>query len=291
MSREANDLRRLQSWMRAVITHPSGIGAGVRSDAARQSFDLSLADLQKLIEGSASLSGAERLAIYGRAYFARLADCFRAEFPCLLQLLGEELFGQFVTTYLHRHPPRSYTLHHLAKHFPKYLAETRPDAGAPPEEREDWPDFIIDLAVLERTFVEVYDGPGAEDLPPVSALEILGLSTENLVRSRFMLAPCVRLMAFRYPVHGYFSAVRKNRQPLVPAPADSFLAVTRSDYIVRFLDLSRPQYEILDGLLAGLSVEQAGARAAQSTGQSPEVINPQLRDWLCQWANLGLFLA
>jgi hypothetical protein len=229
MSREANHLRRLQSWMQTVITHPSGIGAGVRSDAARQSFDLSFADLQELIEGSASLSGAERLAIYGRAYVARLADCFRAEFPCLLRLLGDELFGQFVTAYLHHHPPRSYTLHQLAKDFPKYLAETRPDAGAAPEEREDWPDLIIELAVLERTFVEVYDGPGAEDLPPVSALEILGRSTQDLARRRFTLAPCVRLMAFRYPVHAYFTAVRQNRQPLVPAPADSFLAVTRRD--------------------------------------------------------------
>lgn len=291
MSREASHLSRLQRWMQAVITHPSGLDAGLRTEVARQSFDVGFAGLETLVASSPSLSGAERLAIYSRAYFARLADCFRAEFPCLLYTLGNELFTQFVIAYLHRHPPQSYTLQELAKEFPKFLAETRPDAEAPPEEREDWPDFIIDLATLERAFVETYDGPGAEKLPLLGALQILGSSAEEFARMQLVTVPCLKLLAFRYPVRAYFAAVRENRQPPLPAPAVSFVAVTRRNYIVRFLELSRAQYEILSALLAGLAVEQAVSQAARSSGQDPDSLNGQLREWLCQWANGGLFLA
>jgi hypothetical protein len=291
MSQEATHLSRVQSWLQAVITHPAGIGAGVRGDVARQNFDLQVDELEKLIAPSSSLSSAERLAIYGRAYFARLTDCFRAEFPCLLYALGDELFTQFVSAYLQQYAPQSYTLHHLAKHFPEFLAESRPDAAAPPEKRESWPDFIIDLATLERAFVEAYDGQGAEALPLLSPLQILGSGNRQFTRMRFMPIPCLKLLAFRYPVRAYFAAARENRKPLLPAPADSFLAISRKDYVVRFVDLSRAQYEILKALLANLPVGEAAIQAAQVTGLAQESLNLQMRDWLCQWANNGLFLA
>jgi hypothetical protein len=291
MSQDATHLSRLQNWMQAVITHPQGVSAGVDCEIARQNLDLSFAELETLVAPSTWLSGAERLAIYGRAYYARLTDCFRAEFPCLLYALGDELFTQFVKAYLRQHEPRSYTLHHLAEHFPKFLAETRPDADAPPDKRESWPDFLIDLATLERAFVETYDGQGAEGLPLVSALQILGSRDEQLMGERLVPVPCLRVLAFRYPVRAYFAAVRQNRKPPLPAPADSFLAISRKDYIVRFLDLSPAQYEILKGLLANLAVGQAAIQAAQATGHPVDLMNLQLRDWLCQWANSGLFLA
>jgi hypothetical protein len=291
MSQDATNLNRLQNWMQAVITHPLGIGAGVCAEPARQNFNLTVSELDTLIAPSQSLTGAQRLAIYSRAYYARLLDCFRAEFPCLLYALGDELFTNFATEYLCHHAPQSYTLHHLAEHFPDFLAETRPDANAPPEERESWPDFIIDLARLERAFVETYDGPGAEGESLLSALQILSMGAEQFAQAQFVPVPCLRLMAFRYPVRAYFAAVREKHEPVLPAPADSFLAISRKNYVVRFLDLSAEQYAILQGLLAGLSTGQAVIQASQVTGQGQEWLNLKLRDWLCQWANGGLFIA
>lgn len=290
MSHDATRLNHMQSWMQAVITHPAGIDAGVRCETAQQNFALSFAEVEKLVAPSPSLSGAERLGIYSRAYFARLTDCFRAEFPCLLLALGDELFTHFVKAYLLRHALQSYTLHHLAMHFPKFLEETRPDAAAPPEQRESWPDFIIDLARLERAFIETYDGQGAENLPLLSALTIIGSSDEQLAQQRLVPVPCLKVLAFRYPVRAYFAAARQNRNPVMPAPADSFLAISRKDFVVRFIDLSRGEFEILKGLLGNLSVGEAASQAAQITGHSEESLNVQMRHWLCQWANSGLFL-
>jgi hypothetical protein len=289
MSEDAANLKRYQSWMQAVITHPAGIGAGIASPDARHSFDLAFEALEKVIAPSRVLTGAERLAIYSRAYYARLLECFRAEFPCLLYALGDDLFTHFVTEYLRYDPPRSYTLHQLAANFPAFLAKTRPDAEAPPEERESWPDFIIDLASLERAFIETYDGPGAEGQPLVKALTISNLALEGFAQMRLVAIPGLKLLAFRYPVRAYFAAVREKQEADLPAPSNTFLAIMRKNYVVRFLDLSAAQYELLRGLIANLSVEQAVIEAAKKSGEKRESLTLKVRDWLCHWAKAGFF--
>ncbi|HKQ52694.1 MAG TPA: DNA-binding domain-containing protein, partial [Pyrinomonadaceae bacterium] len=160
---ESQRLERLQHWVQAVVTHPAGVAHGVAS-AEAQAVGLrpDLDALETVVAPSATLSGAERLAIYWRSYHARLLQCFREMFPALLHALGQELFDGFARDYLQRHPSRSYTLDRLADAFPQHLAETRPDAAAPPDERESWPDFIVELATLEWAFLKVYDGPGLE---------------------------------------------------------------------------------------------------------------------------------
>src|SRR5262252_23975 len=104
------ELQKALAWMQAVITDPGGIAAGVASDEARQQIDVRFEELERMVEPSRALTVAQRLAIYSRAYHVRLVEAFRAEFPCVLQALGSELFSDFVTEYLRRYPPSSYTL-------------------------------------------------------------------------------------------------------------------------------------------------------------------------------------
>ena len=290
MKEKPPDLNRMQSWMQSVITHPGGIQQGVASDDARQNIDVTLEGLEQVVTRSEALTGAERLAIYGRAYHARLLECFRVEFPCLLHALGDKLFNHFVIDYLQHYPSQSYTLHRLAENFPSYLAETRPDATAPPEERESWPDFIIDLATLERAFMEVYDGPGVEGQSLVNPVEVAGIAAERLMEVCFVPVPCLRLLAFRYPVRAYFTAVREKQKPDLPEPADTFLAMTRQNYVVRFFELSSVQYQFLRALMTNLSVAQSIQQAAEATSDDYKSLATIAGTWLCDWANDGFFL-
>jgi hypothetical protein len=282
MSDKPYELFRIQRWMQAVITHPSGIGAGIASEAARQDFDIAFEDVEKIVSRSEALTGAERLMIYSRSYHARLRECFRAEFPCVLHALGDGLFTDFVIEYLKYYPPRSYTLHDVAKSFPQFLAETRPDASAPSGERETWPDFIIDLATLERAFIEVFDGPGSEGQSLARAGQITALDDERFAQLRLAAVPCLRLLAFRYPVLAYFNAVREKKAPKMPVASDTFLAVNRMNYRIQFSTLSLAQYSVLASLMSGLSVSSA----AGVTGYD----HKRIRTWLSAWADSGFFL-
>lgn len=289
MKAAPTELERMQRWMQAVVTHPGGVGAGVSSEDARRSIDVAFGDLETVVNRSRSLTGAERLAIYGRAYYARLLECFRAEFPCLLHALGDELFNQFVSEYLRRHPPRGYTLNRLAENFPRFLAETRPDADAPRGRRESWPDFVVDLATLERAFGETFDGPGLEGETVLRPRQVLGVPAARFQEMRLAPAPCLRVLAFSYPVAAYFHAARRGRKPELPAPAETFLALTRRNYTVRFFDLSAAQYEFLRALLNDSTVARASLQAAGAAGRDRAALEAEARAWLRDWAAAGFF--
>ena len=183
-----------QRWLLAAITGTDGEdeSAGAHeSGAAAGTF----------VKGSASFPAERRVEIYARGYRLRLVGCLRETYPALRHALGEEVFEAFALDYLDAHPPRGYTLNALGAHWPEHLEATRPDG-------EGWPDFLIDLARLERTFAEVYDGDG-----------------ERVV------------LRTRYPVAGYVAAVRRGDDPPLPAAKPSVVAVDRRDWVVTLSEL------------------------------------------------------
>lgn len=285
-------LDQLQRWMQAVVTHPDNIASGVASEKARESLSVTLNTLEEVVTPSATLSGAERLAIYWRSYNARLVQCFQSMFPVLFEFLGEHLFNRFAIDYLDKHPPRSYTLGDLADGFPQHLAETRPDATAPTDQREQWPDFIIDLASIELAFQKVYDGPGVEGRTLPNAQDLRAMSVESVLASRPVPVPCLRLFEFRYPVHDYLLAARREKNAgkkdaEMPAPAASFLAMTRRSYRVKMYELTASQYELLKRFDGEITVAQALDRC-RSGADYAEIATGGV-EWIEDWVGKGFF--
>ena len=98
--------------------------------------------------------------MYSRSYHARLVERLQSAFPGLRHALGDELFGGFAMHYLQCHPPRGCTVDGLVRGFAGHLSETRPDHDAAPGEREEWPDFVVDLAALETRRLRRVRRPG-----------------------------------------------------------------------------------------------------------------------------------
>jgi hypothetical protein len=278
------ELDRLQRWFQAVIMHPDGVVPGVLGPDARQHMELAPGELERVVTRSRSLTATERVAIYGRAYHARLTECLEAEFAVLRQALGDDLFRMFARAYLSNCPSQSYTLGNLGKGFPGYLQDTRPTAGAEGQE-ETWPDFIIDLARYERAFSEIYDGPGGEGGPILNAESLRALLADDDRHVRLEPAASLRLLTFRYPVHDYFDAARRGREPELPAPADTCLAMNRRDYVVTTIELSVTQHALLGGLLDGQTVGQSLQRAGASLPDERQ----QLMACLEAWSTQGFF--
>ena len=301
------ELDRVQRWMQAVITHPQGAAAGIDAPSAREQIDCSTSTVHRVIQPSQALTSIERLHVYASAYFARLLECLRSEFPALLHALGEETFDAFAFGYLQQYPSTSYTLANLGARFPQYLAETRPESGAalrvaqhdvgvqalacheqPEGWTPTWPQFLIDLAVLERTYSEVFDGPGWEGQPLLSADTLAQILPQQWEHARLRPVPCLRLLAFGFPAHEYASAVRRGEPAELPASRPTWLAVTRRDYIVRRTPLLRVQYELLAVLCAGEPLGGAIARACATV--EPQASAADVQQWFRQWTAAGYFL-
>ena len=200
MSIDPRPLDSLQRWMQEVITHPLGIKAGIDSGAAQEEIDTSVADIESVIQRSKACTSVERLAVYGNAYYARLLECMRELFPATMLAVGEEAFDQFTLEYLQVYPPHSYTLEHLSDRFVDFLEETRPadEAESADEPAPSWPEFVVDLARLELAIENVFDGPGVEQQPKLSAEELQAISPDDWPRARINVAPCLKLLALRF---------------------------------------------------------------------------------------------
>lgn len=269
-------LDRLQNWFQDAITHPDGVRHSVAVEEA-----------EAVLTRSNALPALDRLAVYGHAYFARLLDCLREEYPVLRTALGDEVFDAFAAEYLARFPSRSYTLFDLGTSFPQFLRDTRPE-GEGSDDEPAWPDFLINLATLELAFNEVFDGPGIEGTPALDAAAIAAVPAERLPDARLVPAPCLRVLSLKYPVHTYFTAVQRKEEAEMPEPAETFLAVTRRRYVVQHFELSEPAHALLSALLRGETLGAAIGEAA--AGDDSEGLEARLGEWFRDWAARGFFL-
>jgi hypothetical protein len=284
-----HDVNQLQRWMQAVIMNLGGSHQGIASDQARQVIAVAPEEVEKVVTRSKALTALERLDIYNRAYFSRLVDCLHEEFPTLRHALGEETFDEFAIDYLEKYPSRSYTLNQLGTNFPRYLAQSRPEQGKGKKSRASWPDFLIDLATLELTYNEVFDGPGVEGQRLLDVDQLQAIALERWPEVRLIPVCCLRLLVLRYPVHKYLKAVRQEKDPAFPKPRSTLLAVTRRRYVIRRYELTRRQYVLLEALLAGQPVSEAIRRAAEAAGPKVDTLVGRLHDWFRAWTAEGFF--
>jgi hypothetical protein len=274
----------VQRWMQSVITHPGGVLGGLESEAARAEIDLPATDLPKVIAPSRALTSHERLEIYAQAYYARLFECLREEFPALRHAVGDEAFDALAFGYLQEHPSASYTLGNLGREFPGWLQTTRDPADG------EWPQLLIDLARLERTYSEVFDGPGCERGPQLTAADLQAMPPERWPEARLQMAPCFRLLEASYPVHEFATAVRNHTGDAeipLPQPARTLLAITRRDYVVRRYALSETQHRLLTALARGEAIATAIAEVAE-TADSDD-LGADLHGWFRDWTAAPFF--
>ncbi|MBT6495852.1 MAG: DUF2063 domain-containing protein [Planctomycetaceae bacterium] len=290
MSETPRKLGQVQQWMQAVIMHPDGVVGGIESTAAQTHIDVSVNDIEQVIKRSQAQNSIERLQVYGNAYFARLVEVLRDEFPALQHAIGEEAFDGFAFGYLQAYPSHSYTLADLSRNFSQYLRETRPPADAE-EEGPDWIEFLIDLAALERTYSEVFSGPGPEAGDHLKPGELQEIPPERWADATLIPMPCLRLMKFGFPVHEYATAVRQGGDPHPPDPQETNLVIGRRDFVVRRKAVGRVELEMLSAIVDGLALGDAIQRVLEQTDVEFEALAAEIGEWFKTWAAAQFFRA
>jgi hypothetical protein len=299
------ELTQLQRWFQTVITHPEGVEDGSASEEAQRLLQIPPGELERVITRSRALTAAERLAIYANAYHSRLLECLGEVFPMLKRTLGEDGFDGLAFGYLQDYPSRTYTLNELGRHFPPYLEHTRPGSETqggelidPDQDEEgsvlaeDWPDFLIDLARLEWAIYEVFDGPGVEGEALLSADRVLSIPPERWPQAKLTPVICLRLLATRFPVNEYFTALRHAPpdQPVpIPTACESFVALTRRNFVVRRYSLSRTEFELLKALKDGRTVCESVEAVVPPANIDVDEYAVHLQLWFRNWTAEGFF--
>jgi hypothetical protein len=155
----------------------------------------------------------------------------------------------------------------------------------------EWPDFLVDLATLEWTIAQVFDGPGVEGQRLLGPEELRSVPTGRFAEARLVPVPCLRLLAFRYPVNAYYSAARESTEVPVPAPGAERVALLRRDFVVRRYPLDEVQHALLREIVCGRTLGDALAAAAGASGLDDDALAGELRAWFRLWAAEGFFQA
>ncbi len=236
------------------------------------------AAVTSVINHSARLSAHEHLAIYQRSYVARLRGCMAQQFSALEYALGEDLFRAFADDYLTAFPSTHYNLAELGRRFPAHLQATRPDALS--DEKEDWIDFVIELARFEFDLSELFDRPAEEGYQ---------LASVDSGDDEIGLVPTCSLFRFQFPTNSFYTRFKKGDLPDLPYAALSHCVVLRHDYKLAVYDLPADHYEFLALLAQGMPVSEAHRQFSQRHHIDARAFAQLWPVWKRKWMEANMF--
>jgi hypothetical protein len=272
-------LATLERWMQAVVMHPDGAAAGVRSKTAKLLIGNTARDLGAIVLPSKQLTSVERLEIYAYMYYARLVEVMQGEYPTTRQILGSHAFAAACRRFVARNPSRTRTLNSLSAKFPDFLAKTLPKTNRN--------GLAVDVARIERAMEDVFDAPRAE---PMTAAQFAALGADASGKARLKVTPALRMLKLRYPANDYMTAVRRGEKPRIPRPRATTAIVFRRGFQVFRRDQEPEQWKLLASLVAGKPLATAVRASVRGGGASAERVAKRLGRWFEEWSAAQLFV-
>jgi len=165
----------------------------------------------RLVRGCDDSDRKTRIRVYSDAYYLRLRDVLREDFPRVAALLGPERFEDAARGYLEVFPSKQPSVRHLGRALAEFLRR-----------REDIPKCLADLAQLEWARVEVFDAPDAES---ATIGDFVSVPPDAWPALRFSTIPALQTLRAQYPVHQLWSGY----ESLDVAAANTSIRVWRAN--------------------------------------------------------------
>ncbi|HVB79234.1 MAG TPA: DNA-binding domain-containing protein [Candidatus Binataceae bacterium] len=283
-------LKDLQAMLYRLITAPEGVAAGLAAERAKGPEALAdlhdLNDLENVIESDDRLSAVERLEIYANAYFYRILDCLKEDFPATLAIVGGDNFHNLVTGYLIEYPPTEPSISYAGRYLAEFLLHHPMRAM-----RERWP-FIAELARLERALTEVFHAAEAE---PLNADAMRSVAPDDWPTIAMRTHPALAIVDCQWRVDELLrkveTAASETDQPRDAARAAVSVLVWRHNSKVHYRALERPERAALEVASAGASFaaicEAVAAACAEDDSIAPVALINRL---LARWIDEGLLV-
>lgn len=213
-------------------------------------------DIADHLEAPGGADTVARLHVYHHAYRARLGDLLREAFDKTWSWLGDDAFGEALTTYVETRPSTRFSLDDYAAGFPDFLAERLPN------ETE-----AVELAWLERAMRKVFDGA---DAAPIDPARLIALEAEAWERAQFAFHPTLILRSVHSHVGALWSGIELG-EAFTPPPAEPGLSVRvwRKGLQPHFRMVGTDEALALTQLMRGETFADLCARLPHRDGADP----------------------
>lgn len=187
---------------------------------------------------------AHRFGVYRNNVTVSLTEALRQSFPAILKLVGEEFFAALAREHLRAHPPTSPMMMFYGEQLPAFLETFPPVAHL---------GYLPDVARLELALRQSYH---AADATPIDAARLQDLPSDRLLAARLTLAPALRIVRSRWPIHAIWAANMRGAPPPQAAEPQDVL-VTRPGFDPEPVLLPAGAASFLQALLAGQTFGEA----------------------------------
>lgn len=228
--------------------------------SAQESFRAALLDPalpvpEGLGDGHGGPAG-RRFAVYRNNVAVSLTEALESGFPTVLKLIGPTNFRGLAGLYLRAHPPTSPLMMLYGAGFPDFIAGVKQLGHL---------GYLPDVALLDLALRRAYH---AADAAPVTPETLAAVPPEELSDLRLTLAPAVRLVPSRWPIHGIH---RFNHSPGAPKPRarGEDVLVTRPEFDPIPRLLPRNGAGFVAALLADKTLSAAQAAAGEGFDPAP----------------------
>jgi hypothetical protein len=188
----------------------------------------------RLVRGADDSDRKTRICVYSDAYYLRLRDVLREDFPRVAAVLGAERFDEVVEGYLEEFPSEQPSVRHLGRALAEFL-----------QSREDVPKCLADLAELEWARVEVFDAPDAEC---ATIDELATVPPDAWPTLRFSTIPAIQTLRVQYPAHQLWS---DSQSPEVPAAETRLRIWRKNDFLVLHAPMDARESAALHKMISG----------------------------------------
>lgn len=208
-------------------------------------------DLEHHIAESEKFPAARRIKIYSTAYYLRILETMKDNYPRLLEKMGEEAFATLIGDYLLAHPPSNYSLNHIDQDFVTFIRDPA----------------LADIALYEKTRIESFLSRDSQSmtlnmLQQVPADKWMGLELK--------LIPSCILVEFR----------REEEKPLL---------FFRPEYDVQYRPVDETEIQLIQQLQQSPRFDLLCERAAELCDGDDAI--SLVGNYLVQWVNDGIITA
>jgi hypothetical protein len=229
-------------------------------------------EIERRVVGTARVPVATRLAIYGNAYRARLAETLQSHYPALAAFLGAQEFDALCSAYIDAHDSTFASIRFYGGELAAFVSGHLKHESAP---------LLAELARWEWAMNAVFDAADAE---PIEVQALAEVAAEAWAELRFELHPSLHRLDLDWNAPQFWKALTGDTPAPEAAKENESVAwlLWRCGLQIYFRPLAAVEAQALDAVANGQSFGALceSLCAASSEAEAPTTAAAYLRGWV-----------
>lgn len=266
-------LADVQRLVYRIIASPNG-AAGAASGENREVYG----SADEIVVSDDRLSAREHVDIYVNAYFYRLLEVLREDYPAVVTVTGDKTFCELIRSYLREYPSTEPSVFAVGRHLDDFL-RNHPIRGSFP--------FLADLANLERTVLDVFH---AADAVALDENQLRTIAVRDWPAMRLRLYPAARLLEHQWAIEELMRNVEQGSQWQPPEHRVTAMLVWRKASQVRYRALEADEYAALKLARTEASFAELCEKVAEHRDETGEAAATRTNRLLTRWISDGVLI-